>query len=365
MAAKNASAQGFSKEEKENMAVWLVGPRTLQIQPYNLPSLGPEDARIRIKAVGICGTDVHFFKELKMGNYIVKKPIVPGHECAGIVEEVGAGVKHLSPGDRVAIEPSIGCWQCHTCRQGRYNICPELKFFSLPPVNGALANYVVHPAKNCFKLSDTLTFEEGALCEPLSCAIHACRRANISVETNVLVVGAGPIGLLTMLAARAFGSPRILVLDIEDSHLEVAKKLGADGVIKVSINIDEVEKEVEKIKVAMDGKIDVSFDCVGLSKTMLTSLQATSSGGKVCLIGLGHANMSAPLTGNVAAREVDLVGTFCYTNTWPLAIELIRSGKIDVKALITHRFGFSQKEAQEAFETSADDGNAIKVMFNL
>ncbi|XP_051116976.1 sorbitol dehydrogenase-like [Andrographis paniculata] len=347
------------------MAIWLVGPKTLQIQPYKLPPLGPQDARIRIKAVGICGTDVHFFKELKVGDYIVKKPIIPGHECAGIVEEVGADVKHLSPGDRVAIEPSIACWQCHSCRQGRYNMCPDLKIFSLPPVNGVLANHIVHPAKNCFKLPDTLTFEEGAMCEPLSCAIHACRRANVGVETNVLVVGAGPIGLLTMLAAQAFGSPRIVVLGIKDSQLEVAKTLGADGVVKVSRNIDDVEKEVEEVKNVMGARIDVSFDCVGNSKTMSTSLKATSSGGRVCLIGIRNVNLTAPLTDNIAIREVDLVGIFAYTNTWPLAIELLRSGKIDVKALITHRFGFSQKEAQEAFETSADDGNAIQVMFNL
>ncbi|KAF6133955.1 hypothetical protein GIB67_040719 [Kingdonia uniflora] len=344
---------------EENMAAWLLGVNTLKIQPFKLPPLGPHDVRIRMKAVGICGSD-----NMRCADFIVKEPMVIGHECAGIVEVVGSEVRSLVVGDRVALEPGISCWRCDLCRNGRYNLCPDMKFFATPPVHGSLANQVVHPADLCFKLPENVSLEEGAMCEPLSVGIHACRRANIGTETNVLIMGAGPIGLVTMLAARAFGSPRISVVDVDDQRLSVAKELGADETIKVSTNIQDVEEEVIKIKKAMGVDVDVSFDCAGFDKTMSTALNATRAGGRVCLVGMGHGVMSVPLT-PAAAREVDVVGIFRYKNTWPLCLEFIRTGKIDVKPLITHRFGFSQKGVEDAFETSAHGGNAIKVMFNL
>lgn len=349
---------------EENMAAWLLGIKTLKIQPYILPSLGPHDVKVRIKAVGICGSDVHHFKTMRCANFIVKKPMVIGHECAGIIEEVGSEVKNLVAGDRVALEPGISCNRCSLCRNGQYNLCREMKFFGSPPTNGSLANQVVHPSNLCFKLPDNVSLEEGAMCEPLSVGIHACRRANVGPETNVLIMGSGPIGLVTMLAARAFGAPRIVLVDVDDQRLAIAKDLGADDIIRVSTNIQDLDEEVAKIQSTMVTGVDVSFDCVGFNKTMSTALNATRAGGKVCLVGLAQSEMTVPLT-PAAAREVDIVGIFRYRNTWPLCLEFLRSGKIDVKPLITHRFTFSQKDVEEAFETSARGGNAIKVMFNL
>ncbi|CAL0328644.1 unnamed protein product [Lupinus luteus] len=350
--------------EEQNMAAWLVAINTLKIQPFKLPSIGPHDVRVRVKAVGICGSDVHYLKTMRCADFIVKDPMVIGHECAGIIEEVGSQVKSLEPGDRVAIEPGISCWRCDPCKQGRYNLCPDMKFFATPPVHGSLANQIVHPADLCFKLPENVSLEEGAMCEPLSVGVHACRRANIGPETNVLIMGAGPIGLVTLLAARAFGAPRIVIVDVDDHRLSVAKNLGADDIVKVSTNIEDVAEEVTQIHKAMGAGIDVTLDCAGFNKTMSTALSATQAGGKVCLVGMGHSIMTVPLT-PAAAREVDVIGIFRYKNTWPLCIEFLRSGKIDVKPLITHRFGFSQKEVEEAFETSARGSNAIKVMFNL
>ncbi|XP_039033033.1 sorbitol dehydrogenase [Hibiscus syriacus] len=199
------------------MAAWLVGLNTLKIQPFKLPPLGPHDVRVRMKAVGICGSDVHYLKTMRCADFVVKEPMVIGHECAGIIEEIGSEVKHLVPGDRVALEPGISCWRCDLCKEGRYNLCPEMKFFATPPVHGSLAHQVVHPADLCFKLPDNVSLEEGAMCEPLSVWVHTCRRANIGPETNVLVMGAGPIGLVTMMAARAFGAPRIVIVDVDDN----------------------------------------------------------------------------------------------------------------------------------------------------
>ncbi|KAG6754463.1 hypothetical protein POTOM_042502 [Populus tomentosa] len=400
------------EEEVENKAAWLLGIKTLKIQPYHLPPLGSLDVKVRIKALGICGSDVHHFKvkiqvdpvsktsgydlpdhflidltvidkiatdhvlnvireycfhdhkTMRCASFVVKKPMVIGHECAGIIEEVGSGVKSLAVGDRVALEPGISCRRCNLCKEGRYNLCPEMKFFGSPPTNGSLANKVVHPANLCFKLPDNVSLEEGAMCEPLSVGVHACRRAQIGPETNVLIMGAGPIGLITLLVSRAFGAPRVVIVDVDDRRLSIAKNLGADEIIHVSTNIQDVDEEVIKIQDAMGSGIDVSFDCVGYNKTMTTALNATQSGGKVCLIGLALTEMTVPLTPS-AAREVDVIGIFRYRNTWPLCIEFLKSGKIDVKPLITHRFRFSQGEVEQAFETSAGGGNAIKVMFNL
>ncbi|XP_058085897.1 sorbitol dehydrogenase [Magnolia sinica] len=350
--------------ESENMAAWLVALNTLKIQPFKLPPLGPHDVRVRMKAVGICGSDVHYLKTMSCADFVVKEPMVIGHECAGIIAEVGSEVKSLVVGDRVALEPGISCWRCNHCKGGRYNLCPDMKFFATPPVHGSLANEVVHPSDLCFKLPDNVSLEEGAMCEPLSVGVHACRRADVGPETNVLIMGAGPIGLVSMLAARAFGAPKIVIVDVDDHRLSVAKELGADQSVKVSTNIQDIDQEVVQIQKAMGAEVDVTFDCAGFNKTMSTALKATHAGGKVCLVGMGHSEMTVPLT-PAAAREVDVIGIFRYKNTWPICLEFIRSGKIDVKPLITHRFGFSQKEVEEGFETSARGGNAIKVMFNL
>lgn len=355
---------GDTAEGDVNLAAWLHGVDDIRIEPLELQPLGPNDVKVQMKAVGICGSDVHYLKHMRCGDYIVKEPMVIGHECAGIVEEVGSEVTSLAVGDRVAMEPGISCWHCGQCKGGSYNLCPDMKFFATPPVHGSLANHVVHPADLCFKLPDSLSLEEGAMCEPLSVGVHACRRANVGAETTVLIMGAGPIGLVAMLTARAFGAPRIVVTDIDAHRLSVAKKLGADAVVEVSTNTNDAADEVAEIQKAMGVGIDVTLDCVGFSKTMTTALSATASGGKVCLVGMGHTEMNVPLT-PAAAREVDIVGIFRYKNTWPLCIKLIESGKIDVKPLITHRFGFSLKEVVEAFETSARGSEAIKVMFNL
>ncbi|KAJ7970030.1 Sorbitol dehydrogenase [Quillaja saponaria] len=349
-----------------NMAAWILGVKTIKIQPYHLPSLGPHDVKVRIKALGICGSDIHYYKTMRCADFVLKNPMVLGHECAGIIEEVGTEVKSLALGDRVALEAGISCQQCNLCKGGLYNLCRGMKFFGSAsgPTNGSLANKVVHPANLCFKLPENVSLEEGAMCEPLSVAVHACRRANISLATNVLIMGAGPIGLFTLLASRAFGAPRIVIVDVDDCRLSIAKELGADEIVRVSTSIQDVGEEVLLIQKAMASGIDVSFDCVGYDKTMSTALYATRSGGKVCLIGLAQSEMTVPLT-PAAAREVDVIGIFRYRNTWPICIELLRTGKINLKPLITHRFGFSQKELEEGFEASARGGDAIKIMFNL
>ncbi|XP_015078390.1 L-idonate 5-dehydrogenase-like [Solanum pennellii] len=250
-------------------------------------------------------------QNMRVANFVFKKPMVLGHECAGIVEQVGSQVKFMMIGDRVDLEHGISCRQCQLCKDGHYNLCRKMKFYGSPPTNGPLANQVVHPAHLCFKLPDNVSLEEGAMCEPLSVGIHACRRANVGPDTKLIIIGAGPIGLLTMLAARAFGSPKIVIIDVVDCCLSFAKDMGANEIVKVlplcrfslpfSSSSADVEEEVVRIRNAMGGPVDLSFDCVGFNKTMTTALKATHASGKVCLVGLGQSEMTLPLT-SAAAR---------------------------------------------------------------
>lgn len=359
------------KEEAEaaarggNLAVWVCGIDKLRVLPYPLAQmLGANDARIQIKSVGICGSDIHYVKTLRNSRVALKEPMVLGHESAGIVVEVGESVTHLAVGDRVALEAGISCGRCSLCKTGSYNLCRSVRFFGSPPVNGALAEQVVHPAELCFKLPDNVSLEEGAMCEPLSVGVHACRRASVGPDSHVLILGAGPIGLITMLVARAFGASHVVLTDVDQLRLDKAKELGAAGTVLVSTKEQDIGKEVAAIEETMGADIDVTFDCAGFTKTMTTALEATRSGGKVCLVGMGHKEMTLPLT-NAAAREVDIMGVFRYRNTYPLCIDLISSGRVDVRPLITHRFGLSQSEVEQAFKTSALGGNAFKVMFSL
>ncbi|MCO5604311.1 hypothetical protein L7F22_058476 [Adiantum nelumboides] len=344
-----------------NLAVWVCGIDDLRLLPYKVPhQLGSNDVRVEIKAVGICGSDVHYVKKLRNSRVAMKEPMVLGHESAGVVCQVGSSVTDLKVGDRVALEAGIPCGCCMLCKVGRYNLCRDVRFFGSPPTNGSLAKEVVHPASLCHKIPDCLTFEEGAMCEPLSVGVHACRRAKIGPGKRVLILGAGPIGLVVLLVAKAFGATTIHLTDIDEKRLRAAIVLGADGTLKVSSDTADIEDEVAKIQKQLGSTADVTFDCVGISKTMSTALNVTKSGGKVCLVGMGQDQMTLPLTAS-AAREVDVLGIFRYCNTYPLCIDLLQSRKVDVRPLITHRYGLSKEEIEAAFRTTALAGDAIKV----
>eukprot|EP01018_Ginkgo_biloba_P030430 Gb_37596 [translate_table: standard] len=202
------------------------------------------------------------------------------------------------------------------------------------------------------------------MCEPLSVGVHACRRACIQPGSHVLILGAGPIGLAVMLVARAFGAIRVVLTDVDQKRLSRAKKLGADSTVLVHPDLNVLNEEIQAVHLAMGAPIDVTFECVGTTQTMTTALQVTKSGGKVCLVGMLHDKMTLPFTA-AAAREVDVLGIFRHKNTYTTCIDLLKSKKIDIQPLITHRFGFSQDEVARGFKTSQAGGSAIKVMFNL
>eukprot|EP00794_Sanderia_malayensis_P000088 gene88-692_t len=316
---------------EDNLSAVLHGIDDLRLEQRPIPKPGKNEVLIAMNSVGICGSDVHYWKRGAIGDFILRSPMVLGHESSGTIVELGDSVKDLEIGDRVAIEPGVPCRYCEFCKKGKYNLCPEVVFCATPPYHGSLCKYYVHPADFCFKLPDNVSLEEGALLEPLSVAVHSCNRAGIANGDHVLVCGAGPIGLMNLLTAKACGASKVAITDLDESRLKVAKEMGADHVILVESG---------------DGKAVAD--------------QATSSGGMVVIVGLGKANVTLPIV-NALTREVDIRGIFRYANCYPTALEMISSGKINIKPMITHRF--SLKDCLSAFQTSHEgrDG-AIKVI---
>jgi len=324
-----------------------------------MPSPGPNQVVVQMKTTGICGSDVHYYHHGACGMFKLQGPIVLGHECSGVIAQVGSKVTNLKPGDRVALEPGIPCRYCDQCRTGNYNLCPGVQFLATPPYDGSLAQFILHDSDYCFKLPDHVSFEEGALLEPLSVGVYACERGNIRSGQTVLVQGAGPIGLVSLLAAKACGATRVIIADIKEDRLEVAKKCGADAAL-LSTDPDFVAK----VKKAAGGLVDAAIDCTGAEPAIRSAVFTIRNGGKLLLVGRGAgANVNFPLF-EAADREIDVIGVFRYKNIYPKSLELVASGRINVKPLVTHRFQLDQ--VTEAFETARlGKGGAIKVTIEM
>ncbi|CAH2269397.1 jg16423 [Pararge aegeria aegeria] len=345
---------------QDNLAAVLYKTKDLRLEQTPIPTIADDEVLLRMDCVGICGSDVHYWQSGSCGHFVLREPMIMGHEASGVVAKLGAKVTSLKVGDRVAIEPGVPCRYCEFCKTGRYHLCPDIQFCATPPVHGNLVRYYKHAADFCYKLPDHVSMEEGALLEPLSVGIHACRRGGVTGGDVVLVLGAGPIGLVTMLAAKAMGASKVLITDILQSRLDVAKELGADYTFLVSRDSQETEL-VRKVHELLEGHPDISFDASGAQSTVRLALLATKSGGVAVLVGMGGPELTVPLAGAVA-REVDIRGIFRYVNEYPIALAMVASGKINVRPLVTHHFGLEQ--SLEAYEV-ARRGLGIKVMIHV
>ncbi|KAG8440371.1 hypothetical protein GDO86_006213 [Hymenochirus boettgeri] len=345
-----------SRVDGGNLSVVVHGTGDLRLENRPIPEPGPNEVLLKMHSVGICGSDVHYWQHGRIGDFIVKKPMVLGHEGSGVVVKVGASVSHLKSGDRVAIEPGVPRESDEFCKTGRYNLSPTIFFCATPPDDGNLCRYYAHNANFCYKLPDNVTFEEGALIEPLSVGIHACRRAGVTLGSRVFICGAGPIGLVSLLVAKMMGASKVVISDLSLPRLEKAKELGADFVLQVTNETPEqIAHKVEELFEAMP---EITIECTGAESCIQTGIYATRSGGILILVGLGPAMVNVPIV-NAAVREVDIRGIFRYCNTWPMAISMLSSKKVNVAPLVTHRF--SLEKALEAFETTKK-GMGVKVM---
>ncbi|CRK32789.1 hypothetical protein BN1708_005893 [Verticillium longisporum] len=366
----------------------LHGAKDLRVEDRDLPAPSADEVQIAVEATGLCGSDLHYYSHYRNGDIIVCEPLTLGHESAGTVTAVGSAVTSLAAGDRVALEVGLPCGSCDLCAQGRYNICPGMKFRSSakanPHAQGTLQERVNHPAKWVHKLPDAVSLELGALVEPLSVAMHARNRANLPSGSTVLVLGAGAVGLLVAAVSKAAGQT-VVIADIQSDRVDFATANGyADaGIVVPPKRPQAIEEKLAYAKEVADlvkqaqvqgkavGEVTATYECTGVETCMQTAIYATRPGGRVMIIGMGTPIQTLPISA-AALREVDLVGVFRYANCYPKAIDLIASnppGLPSLQKLVTHRYQGLANIA-DAFGMAArvkdDEGNLVlKVMVDL
>lgn len=340
-------------------AAFLYKPGDIRIKEMDIPIPKDDEALIKLKAVGVCGSDVHFFEVGRIGDFVVQEPLILGHECAGEVVDIGKNVKNIRVGDRVAIEAGVPCRKCEFCRLGRYNLCSSVTFLATPPFHGAYREYIAHPEDFLFKLPDNVSFEEGAMVEPLSVGTYAAERGNVNVRNIVTIIGAGTIGLMTLQAVKARGVTDIIIVDLEPFRLDLAKKLGAT----LTINARE-EDPVRKVLEYTGSGADVVMEAVGAPQTIQQTIKMAKPGAVIVWIGMPTTDEIPIRAVEAICKDVDIRGIFRYANAYRPAIKLLASGKIDVKSMITTTFMLDQ--VREALEyPKKHPGTCIKVMVKI
>lgn len=331
-----------------NNAAWLTGIQQIEIGCAEMPTQQDDELLIRVDYCGICGSDMHFFETGCYSKGPIPFPHIPGHECSGHVVAVGKSTEGFSVGDRVAVEPGIPCGVCPECKSGHYNLCKSVHFKSVPPYNGVLRNYIAHNYKRCFKLPDSISNVQGALIEPFAIGLHAARHAGIKKGDVVVILGAGCIGMMTLLACRALGAESAIVADLADFRLEKAKKMGAAYVINSGLE----DASARVLEITGGHGADVVFETAGSPVTLAMTPNMCKSAGVIMMVG----NIFKPVALDVwtiAHREIDLRGIYRYCNDYPAAIELIAGGKVDFSEMITNVYDF--KDVQNAFMQSISD----------
>lgn len=329
---------------KESKSAVLNKAHEIEIKNTPLKPLNPTDVLVKIMAVGICGSDTHFYDAGKLGDWIVKDPLTLGHESAGIIEKTGNAVKNLKTGDRVAIEPENACGKCEYCREGRYNLCPYVQFMAIPGTDGALTQHMIWPAKYIFKIPHDMPYNVASLSEPFSVGIHASQLMDVQPGSTVFISGAGPVGLLSILATKAFGAETIISSDAEPSRLKVAKKLGATYTINV--RKQNVKQEVKKY--TNNKGADFIFEASGNTKAETDSLLALRRGGKIAYIGMPSKDFAPLSITYMTTYEPKIYGIFRYTNTYPLAIKVLHKNLKKAQLLLTNAYDL--EHSQDAFE---------------
>ncbi|TFB71870.1 NAD(P)-dependent alcohol dehydrogenase [Cryobacterium glaciale] len=325
----------------------LIAPRTVEVRQVPVPSLTSDQVLVKITAIGVCGSDTHFFTEGHIGDLVVDGPLILGHESAGRIVAVGSDISDERIGERVSIEPQTPCRVCTYCKIGQYNLCPDVAFYGAPGTDGAFSEYAVIPSDFAHAVPDSLSDEAAALIEPLSVAIFACRKAGIVAGSKVLVAGAGPIGVVITQVARAFGATVVLVADPVAQRRETVVRFGATRAI------DPLTEDVA----ALSPAVDIFIDASGAGRAIQSGIRAVRSGGRVVLVGMGQVDLELPVA-LIQMREIELTGIYRYANTWPLAIELASTGVVDLDSLVTGRFGLD--DVAEALLKAGTDPAALK-----
>lgn len=325
-----------------------------------IPVPNPDEVLVKLEYVGICGSDMHYYETGAIGDYVVQPPFVLGHEPGGVVVEVGSNVKHLRVGDRVALEPGKTCGHCEFCRQGKYNLCPDVIFFATPPVDGVFQEYVAHEAALCFKLPNNVSTLEGALIEPLAVGFHAANQGNAHAGQTAVVLGAGCIGLVSMMALKAEGVSHVYVVDVMQKRLDKAIELGADGIIN-SKNEDAIEAV---LRLNNKSGCDLVIETAGMEITTRQAISMAKKGATIVLVGYSKTGeMTLPMS-LALDKELTFKTVFRYRHIYPMAIDAVSAGKINLKGIVTNIFDFN--DIQNAMDKSiADKANIVKAVVKI
>jgi len=332
----------------------------MEFAERDIPSPFANEVLVKLEYVGICGSDMHYYENGRIGGFIVEPPFVLGHEPGGTVVEVGEDVKHLQVGDRVALEPGKTCGECEFCRSGRYNLCPDVVFFATPPVDGVFQEYVAHEAALCFKLPDNVSTMEGALIEPLAVGFHAANQGGAHIGQSAVVFGAGCIGLVSMMALKAEGVTNVIVVDIMQKRLDKALELGASAVVNAA--------ETDAVKAIMElsgGRgVDLAIETAGTEITANQAVEVVKKGSTIVLVGYTKSGMANMPMGLAMDKELTFKTIFRYRHIYPMAIEAVASGKVNIKGIVTNIFDFD--DIQNAMDKSvADKANIVKAVIKI
>lgn len=339
--------------------VTVHAAKDLRIEIHDRPTCAVGKVLIKLEAGGICGSDLHYYNHGGFGTVRLREPMILGHEVAGRVVEIGDEVEGLSTGDLVAVSPSRPCGKCSFCLKGEQNHCLNMRFYGsampFPHIQGAFREYLLVDAAQCVP-ANALSAQEAAMAEPLSVVLHAAKQAGDLAGQRVLVTGCGPIGQLSVLVARASGAVEIVATDVFDFPLGIAKKVGADDAINVAQEADRLNTFA-----ANKGHFDVLFECSGVASALSNAIPVLKPGGQIIQLGLG-GDMTLPVQA-MTAKELSLKGSFRFHHEFPLAVQMMETGRLDVQPLLTGQFGLD--DVVEAFEIAGDRTSQIKVQLKL
>mgnify|MGYP000864573099 FL=1 len=334
-------------------AVVIHAPKDLRIEQFPDPAPAAGEVRVKIAAGGICGSDLHYFQHGRVGAFVIREPLVPGHEVSGVVERIGSAVTRVKPGDKVAVNPSHACGQCDYCFSGRFNLCRHMRFLGsasvFPHMQGMFRERFVMGERQLTPISEAISLGEIACAEPLSIGLHAVHRAGELLGKTVLITGGGTIGCMCVLSARLAGAAEVIVCDIAERSLTIARQVGADRVIRS----DQVDPA------SLADIADVSIEAAGSPAALTTCLQATRKGGRIVQVGTLPAEGVMFPANSVMQRELDYVGVFRAAHAFDWAVQALRTRRVDVRPLISAQIPIA--EAQRAFELAADRSQSTKV----
>lgn len=318
-------------------AVVMHGRRDQRYEERPIPAPGAGELLVKVEHVGICGSDMHFLEEGRLGNWVVEKPLVLGHESAGEVAALGPGVEGFKVGDKVTLEPGVPCGECFSCMTGHYNLCSKMSFMAIPDErDGVFLEYVAHPAKMAFKLPANVGTLEGALCEPLSVGLYAVQKSGAWLGQSAVIFGSGCIGLVNLLVLQAVGVKDVTVVDVIDKRLEKAKELGAAKVIRG----DKVDAVKEILEATSGQGLPLVFEAAGSPVATLQATKVVAANGVVVLVGMAADPELRLDVATLSAKEARVETIFRYRNLYPTAIKAVETGAIPLAKIASHIFPF-------------------------